>query len=348
MKIRKLALSGVFLAMAALAGSCSGETAASGVEICDNNKDDNNDGLTDCQDPLCRRHLIACQSADGSVADFTGAFDGSPDAALPDIALQSVANKMILPLGSVKVGLDLTGDNKVDNRLGDLLGGLLVLHPTMDLQKDVDEQLTAGVLLLLQEIRSGSLKDSTKARLQFFFGKDLDKNAKDNFSGTEWFGLDPNLSTTTPLTGTIKSGVATFGPGEIMVPLALGKVYAVVTLKLAKVTAKVTSKGMTEGVIAGAMPISDVKSSLLPGLATEMTRQYQDKANLTPQGKILLEYFDKNKDGTITVKELSGNPLIKTLILDQPDVDTDGDKKPDAVSAGIGFISVPCKIQRTE
>ena len=333
-------LSYLLVGLLALGMSCSDDSGAAGVEVCDNGVDDNNDGLADCQDPECRKRLISCQTADQSVSDIPSTADGS--SSLPDVALQSITNAMALPVGSKKsVGMDLTGDGKVDNRLADLLNALTTLHSGLTLQQDLDEQIKDGTLLLLQELRSGSLKDSTKARFQFFFGKDLDKNPKDNFSGTEWFSINPNFSSTTPLNGKVTGGTLSVGPGEIMVPLALGKVYVVVTLKLARVTAKVTKKGITQGVVAGAMPIADVKGRLLPGLATEMTRQYADKANLSPNGKKLLEYFDVNKDGTISVKELTGNPIIKTVILDQPDVDTDGDNKLDAVSAGIGFTSVP-------
>ena len=326
--------------------ACGDDTAGGPVEICDNGVDDDANGLSDCLDPECQRRLVSCMGPDSGTFDLTSK-DGKADAGLPSISLQGVAKTMTLPTISNKVGMDLTGDNKVDNRLGDLLGGINTIHPTMDLNKDLADQINNAELLLLHELRSRSLKDAGTARIQFLFGKDLDKNPKDNFTGKEWFGLDPKLPSALPMTGTIKGGVASFGPGDVMFPVALGQVYVVVTLKLARLAANVTKDGMTNGVIAGAMTIADVKGVLLPGLATELTRQYH-LSTLTPTGKKFIEFFDANKDGTITVKELETNTLIKSVILDQPDVDTDGDKKPDAVSLGVGFTSVPCFIQKTE
>ena len=326
--------------------ACGDDTAGGPVEICDNGVDDNNDGLADCQDPECQRRLLSCMGPDAGNKD-TFSWDGAADAGLPAISYQGVAKTMVLPTVSKKVGMDLTGDNKVDNRLGDLLAGINTLHPSMDLNKDLADQINGAELLLLHELRSRSLVNAGTARIQFFFGKDLDKDKTDNFTGKEWLGLNPKLPSARPMTGSINNGVASFGPGDVMFPVALGQVYVVVTLKLARLAANVDKNGMTNGVIAGAMTLADVKGVLLPGLATEMTRQY-NLPTITPAGKKFIEFFDANKDGTITVKEMETNQLIKSVILDQPDVDTDNDKKPDAVSVGVGFTSVPCFIQKTE
>ncbi len=333
--------------VAAVACSDTDNTAGP-VEICDNGVDDNGDGFADCADPECRKRLVSCQSADiGGGLDLAAKDGGGDGGTLPSISFQGVVKTMTLPTVGKTVGMDLTGDNKVDNRLGDLLSGINAIHPTLDLNADLAEMIATAELLLLQELRSRTVLNSPTARLQFFFGRDLDKNPKDNFSGKEWLGLNPKLPSAAPLTGSISKGQASFGPGDMAFPVALGQVYVVVTLKKARQTAKVSKSGMTNGILAGAVPLADVKGILLPGLATELTRQYH-LPTLTPNGKKFIEYFDANKDGTVSVKELTTNTLIKSVILDQPDVDTDGDGKADAMSVGVNFTSVPCNIQKPE
>ena len=329
--------------------ACSDTDNAAGlVEICDNGVDDDKNGQTDCADAECRKRLVSCQGADlGGGVDLAVGDGGADGGSLPDISFQGVVKAMTLPTAGKTVGMDLTGDGKVDNRLGDLLAGITTIHPTLDLNKDLAEMIAKAELLLLQELRSRTVLSSPTARMQFFFGRDLDKDPNDNFSGKEWLGLDPKLPSAAPMSGSITKGAATFGPGDMAFPVALGQVYVVVTLKKARLTATVAKSGMTNGVMAGAVTLTDVEGILLPGLATELTRQYH-LSTLTPNGKKFIEFFDANKDGTVSVKELTTNTLIKSVILDQPDVDTNGDGKPDAMSVGVAFNSVPCNIQKPE
>ena len=330
---------------------CGEDTVNAGpIEVCDNAVDDDGDGLVDCADPDCRVRLMACRR-DARVLDSAGAdrgasgdavVSGDAGTSLP-IGLQALVTKLLLPSASKPYGVDMTGDGKVDNRLGTLLSGLSGIHPSMDLQADLDSQIQKGNLLLLQEVRSSSLTSSASATVRVGFGKDLDGKPGDNFSGKEPFVFDPKVPTSDTINGAIKAGAASFGPGELVGPVALGKVFVAMQLRRAQIRAKVSASGMTDGVLAGAIRIEDVKNTLLPGLATEMTRQYHDPS-LTANGKILVEFFDTNKDKTVTVQELLNNNLVKTLVLNQPDVDTNKDGKPDAISMGVGFTAVSCTI----
>ena len=330
---------------------CSDDTAPppAGLEICDNGVDDNGDGLTDCKDPQCYQRLQSCRKdAAPPVVDLALLPDKPvtpADAAPPALALQSVINRMLLPKTAGDIGMVFTGDGKVDNKLGQILAGLKSIHGGLDVQKDLDEQFKDGEILVLHEIFSDSLTDAKSAHVVAHFGKDMDGNASDNFSGSELFGIAPVTPGEIRLKGSISSGKMSFGPGTLLAPIAIGKVYVVITLRKAWVKGTVTAKGITDGLMAGAIPIVDVKNRMLPGLSTQMTHRL-NASRTTPAGLKLLKYFDKDSDGTITVKELAADPLIKGLLLDQPDVDTDGDKTMDAVSVGIGFTSVPCKIQK--
>jgi len=335
----------VGLVGALLVFGCSDDNANTTIEICDNGVDDNGDGLADCQDPECYKRLQSCR-VDAALTDITVADLAAPDAEVPlPSVLQTVIDRMLLPKTAGQYGIDFNGDGKVDNKLGQILAGLAALHGGLDVQKDLDEQMKDGVILLLQDVFANDLTDSAKAELVTHFGKDLDNNASDNFSGSETFGIAPVTPGEIRLKGKINGGKATFGPGSLVAPIAIGKVYVVMTLRQAYVSGSISATGIKDGLMAGAIPLTDVTGRLLPGLATQMTQRLNDPLT-TPAGLKLLQYFDKDSDGTISVKELATDPLIKGLLLDQPDVDTDGDKKNDAISVGIGFTSVPCKIQK--
>ena len=331
---------------ALLVFGCSDDSTSTGLEICDNGVDDNGDGLADCKDPDCYKRLQSCR-VDAALPDLAPADTTvGPDAEVPlPSALQTVINRMLLPKTAGEYGMDFNNDGKVDNKLGQILAGLQALHGGLDVQKDLDEQLKDGVILLLQDVFASDLTDSAKASLVTHFGKDLDNNASDNFSGSETFGIAPVTPGEIRLEGKIVGGKATFGPGTLVAPIAIGKVYVVITLRQAYVMGTVTAQGITNGLMAGAVPLTDVTGRMLPGLATQMTQRLNSPLT-TPAGLKLLKYFDKDADGTITVKELSGDALLKSVLLDQPDVDTDGDKKNDAISVGIGFTAVPCSIQK--
>ena len=316
------------------------------LEICDNGVDDNGNGLADCKDPQCYERLQSCK-ADAALPDLGAADQATtPDAKQPlPSALQSVMNRMLLPKTAGDRGIDLNKDGKVDNKLGSILAGLATIHGSLDVQKDLDKQMQAGEMLVLYDIKANSLKDATEASLVTYFGKDLDNNASDNFNGSETFGIAPVTPGDIKLDGKIVGGKASFGPGSLVAPIAIGTVYVVITLRNAVIRGTVSPTGIKDGLMAGAIPLTDVTGRMLPGLSTQMTQKLNDPLT-SPGGLKLLKYFDKDKDGTITVKELATDVLIKGLLLDQPDVDTDGDGKKDAISVGIGFTSVPCKIQK--
>ena len=328
----------------ALVVGCSDDSGVAGLEICDNGKDDDGNGLTDCADPECARRLQRCQ-ADAALPDLAPP-DATPrpDVNIFPVALQTVADRLLLPQKSTDYGHDFDGDGKPDNKLGALLGALKGINNNLDVQADLDMQIKSGQLLLLHEVLSASLQDAKPATLRAFFGKDLDTNPADNFSGTEEFELAAVTSTKTQISGSVVGGKATFGPGDLTAPLAIGKVYVVLTLKKAYVKADLSAKGMANGRMYGAIPITVVKDRLLPALALELNTQYKNPSS--PQAKKLLEYFDKDLNSEITLKELLADPLIKGLLLDAPDVDTDGDNKKDGISVGLGFSSVPCVIKK--
>jgi len=280
-----------------------------------------------------------------SDATITGDAKTGGDASA-GLSLQTVMSKMLMPSNAGAHALDLDGNGVKDNHVGRILAALAAANSSLDLQAQLDTQMQNGELLLLNELTAPSLKQTDKATLRAFFGKDLDTNAANNFTGSGAFGIGAISPTNAVLHGKITGGQLIAGPGNLAIPIPLGKIYVVLSAKLVQVHATVTDKGLTSGILAAAIPISEMSTTMIPALANEMHRQYNDP-NVTPTGKKMLEKtFDLDKDGSITADELRKNPIIG-LMLDSADVDTDGDKIPDAMSVGLGFEAVTCTIDKT-
>jgi len=292
---------------------------------------------------------------DGGVAldSYTPNEGGSPDLLVPDqtvtpdlppassSALQTVVNKLLLPKSGNDYATDIDGNGTKDNQLGHIMGALALMGGgSFDPQKDLDSQVNKGQILLLYDVQAKSIKDDAAMQLQFFLGADLDSNPADNFSGTEEFGINSTSPTNLILPGSI-SGSKMAVTGNLLVPIPIGTTPTTVTLKKASVKATLTSTGMTGGVINGAIPFADVNSKLLPALAGQLDAAWKSATDPTLKG--LLGGLDTDKDGTIEGSDLTGNLLIGIFI--KADVDTDGDKTMDAMSVGMGFTAVTCKIK---
>jgi hypothetical protein len=317
------------------AAGCSEDNPVSGTEICDNSKDDDGDKLVDCADPDC----VSCTDGGADVGSGDG---GTGDGGTLPLALQAVLNTITMPLSSAEYAIDLDNNGTLDNQVGLMLGALMAVNPKLDLQKDLDLQMSQGKILSLHEVFAASLTDASTALAQVHMGQDPDGDPSNNFTGSATLGV---LATGTSLPGKIAGGQLRLGPGSLTSPVIIGATHIVITLKAAVMQADISATGMTKGTIAGAIPMADVSSKLIPALAKEIDRQYKDP-KITPDGKKLLhDVFDLNKDGTISAQEFGDNPII-SVALKTPDVDSDGDKLKDAMSIGFGFTAVTCKISK--
>ena len=294
---------------------------------------------------------------DGGVAldSYTPNEGGSPDQLVPDqtvtpdlppassSAAQTVINKLLLPKSGGDYATDIDGNGTKDNQLGHIMGALaLIGGGSFDPQKDLDLQVTQGNILLLFDVKAKSIKDDPAMQLQFYLGADLDSDPTDNFNGSEEFGINSTSPTNLILPGTIASSKLAV-KGSLLVPIPIGTTPTTVTLKNASVTSTLSSTGMSTGVISGAIPFADVNAKLLPALATQLDAAWKSATDPTLKG--LLGGLDSDKDGTIEGTDLTGNLLIGIFI--KADVDTDGDKTIDAMSVGMGFTGVNCKIKGT-
>jgi len=268
-----------------------------------------------------------------------------PDAVLPDpSAIQLVVNSLALPKKSSEYAADLDGNGKKENQWGNVLSALAgILPSSLSFQDEVNAQLKKGFFLLLFDVLSKSLVNAASMSLKMHLGVDQDANPADNFTGNEVFGISksspPNLSAK----GKIVAGQMQTGPGTMTAPLVFPESAPVfVTLKLAKVEGTLSTKGLTAGQFNGAIPWTEMDKTVIPAFAASMNSVYTSTTD-TSVKNLLMTMFDSNADGKITAAEVKKSILSGIFL--KPDVDTDGDKKKDAMSVGFGFTAVTCKFK---
>lgn len=268
--------------------------------------------------------------------------DPEPVTALP-VALQTVANRVMLPSSASAFALDLDGNGVPDNQFGKMLAFLEAAYPGLNLQGELDRLVDEGKLLVLQELRARSLSDDPQIETSMFFGNDPDGDPGNNFSGAAV--LAPAGSESSSVAGHIHAGHLATEPGDLVIPIPLGRSFVAVKVTRGRLQAEVAPSGMASGVVAGAVSFPDVQGRVLPVLAAELNAHFTNPS-ISAKGKnILSQLFDLNGSGTITADELAACPASK-LLLGSADVDTDGDGKPDAISIGLGFTAVPTTILR--
>jgi hypothetical protein len=296
-----------------------------------------------------------------------------PDAAAPDAAwpdggtidptgshTQYVADSIDVPTTASEataLGLDLDGDPMLrpDNALGQILA-VLVTEGGGDPQGAVDNFVAQGTLIHIMDLQATSLVDATGVGFGLFVGQDSDVPAfpADNFSGAEMFLIAPETPTDGFLEGAITGGHLGAGPGTVPLMVAVDPDLDPILLHLvgAKVVADVGPTNVVNGRLGGALTGAEVDNVLLPALHDIYALIVAEDCpggvcTAGSAGETLLDLFDENKDGMITLAELQESALIQSLFA--PDVDlfdatgaynprVDGLK--DSLSFGVGFTAV--------
>ncbi|MCC6746098.1 MAG: hypothetical protein IT371_00480 [Deltaproteobacteria bacterium] len=306
--------------------------------------------------------LAGCNSlpsgqADARVVDATFRDAGSRDATMADggsvadafaapSALQAVVNKLLVPTSGTEYARDYEGKGEKKNRFGTINQLVSSFNLGLTVQATFDNILDGAVWILLVELFADSLGGSGPAQLKGYVGEDQDAvhTAEDNFSGSELFGKKSTAGLFT-LPGTLASGAVKVGPASGTFPIWVeGAEVVTARFERLEVTAKASASGMTEGQLTGLVPKSDWNEKVIPRVVRQIDYTYKHPSTSQSSRDKLRDVFDANKDGTITVDEFMGNTAISSAL--GPDVDTDGDGKPDAVSMGLGFTAVPCTIKK--
>ena len=243
-------------------------------------------------------------------------------------------------------GLDLNPEvdpaGKPDNQLGNVFVAL-TSSSSADLQGVLDGAVADGQLVLLHSVRADALAGDSSVSWQVFVG--ADRAAPPAFDGSDRFELGSSVASEPVLGGIRKGSFAANGPGRITVELAVSATQPPIVLDLiaARVEATVDAATCT-GRLGGAITQQQLDTALLPAVV-RMMNDAIDRDEGCPEAckagtsaALIIEVFDKDKSGSITLGELQQSSIIQTLLA--PDLDLDQDALPESISLGLGFDCV--------
>lgn len=265
-----------------------------------------------------------------------------------------VVDRILLPTTAAeasKYGLILGG--KSYNGLGTIISLISPYTSAGGLQQDVDRAVYKGDTLALLRLQAADLQDSPTARAQAWGGSSSCCKSSDLatckseaqascFSGTSVIQKASGSPENMVFAGSISGGQLKLKADQMQLEI---KIQFSSTLKLtlmqAQLTGKVTSAGITDGVLAGAVPQSVLQNTLVPELAKLLDSTYKDSGTDKKTRDLIKQLADTDGDGSISSAEVAANPLIANLLAGDVDVDSDGKKE---LSLGIGLSAVPCVI----
>ncbi len=263
-----------------------------------------------------------------------------------------VVSRLILPVTDPqKYALQI--DGKSYNAAGAILGALAAV--TLDSQGSVDAAVNSGTALLLLRLQADSFTNAPLAAGKAWLAAPTScctnpasaaacaAEAKATcFKGDHVFAVDPASQPAT-LGGKIAGGQIAMSGGRFVIRLPLlGAGALELALSTVQLRGRFAGLGIEEGVLAGALAKTEVDGKLIPAMAALLDSNLKSPQTPPSLKQQIQNLFDQNKDGTISAKEVAGNPLITTFL--SGDVDADGDGSLD-LSLGVGFTAVPAVIK---
>ena len=275
-----------------------------------------------------------------------------------------VVDSVTIPLDAEEaedLGFDIDGDETIDNQLGNILSALIQAGGgDLDLQASITESVNSGEILLLADIQATALTSAAACGFSLFLGEnpspapctnpDDPLTCRQHLDGSGTFDVDPSSPPDVTVRGNIVGGRFTGGPGDLALQIAFGETAINLTLIEARAEINgISDAGFEQSKVGGAVPDAVIQSEVIPavGVAINDILTEDCPAPRTPPGcncmadstgETLMGIFDEAEDCDITEQDVRDNNLIETLL--RPDVDTDGDDEPDALSVGVGATAV--------
>ena len=282
-----------------------------------------------------------------------------------------VVNMLTVPQQRSDFALDLNGDNKPDNQLGNIIGALTA--QMLDVQGGVNTAVSGGSIVLLMDEKASDLTTSDCGSVTASAGAKAASAPK--FDGSDTFTVDSAVGGGTFLGkitgGTFNSNspVTTSAPTTLtlQLPLVAGAPAIALSVTAAHIQFTKMGDGAMKGQLNGAIKNSDVQSEIIPNVAMILNGRVQmDPTNST--NKQILSIFDtggeadpacsgacknpdgscaKAKDGKIDICEVATNSIIKNVLAPDVQLFDGGTYKPnaanttkDSLSLGLGFTAV--------
>jgi hypothetical protein len=285
---------------------------------------------------------------------------------------QYVWNDIVVPMQRADYAIDLNGDGRVDNQLGNIEGALA--SQNIPVQAQATQSVTSGQSLTLVDEHAADLTTADCAAADVEAATAM---ASPDFSGAGHFTVDSS-GKAGHFAGPIVAGKFSSQPPSVamtpvIVTLKLPLLGAVTTVDVVGAHVQYTRGAdgkISGGQLNGAIRNGDVQTKLVPNIAVSLTAEVQ--ANPGSSTSMQIEsIFDnggkadascsagtcKNPDGSCAVSldnkidtcEVASNGLIQNVLA--PDVqlfDSAGNYHPnpnntmkDSLSIGVAFSAVP-------
>lgn len=297
------------------------------------------------------RRLLVCLLLPACVIDIDDVDDTPPiPESLPTEGQTYVVDGIDMPSSAAEateLGLDLDGDDVVDNALGQYLAAV-----TGALGVDVDERVARSVeagellhLLLFAADETGEHLDTGR----MFLGADADGDPTNNFTGDAELAILDGAPLADAAFGTVTASSVDLGRGVLTIE---NVIFAPVRLPLtgARIVGTFDALGNFSGTIAGGIPgpsVELLRERIAIAVANEANEMCDpDAIPCCPggsRGETYLEVFDENLDCVLEAAEVEDHFILKTFT--SPDMDLDGDGIDESLSIAMGVTAVPATFE---
>jgi hypothetical protein len=261
---------------------------------------------------------------------------------------------------AMRMGCDLDGDGQVDNALGRVLAGLPSVDPQFNFQQAANDAFANGTLVLLLDLGyTPDFQRSTAAELTIYQGRHDPSDglrAPDFYAGGgHFFIAGPGAK----LGGAVSAGWADFDGARYSADLPMPMAQpAALDLVRGRAQGVVTASTIEDGVLCGAIPVSELRDRVIPAVA-DMLSAAVKSGNTTLKGLFDADHScdheaacvvtDPGLCHCISAQEFESTQFVHLL---DPDLDLDpavdnpfatGPDDParhnDALSFGFGFTA---------
>ena len=217
---------------------------------------------------------------------------------------QFAVNKLLVPAVKTDYSIDLNGDGRPDNQLGNILGALA--SQGLDPQTSIDTAVLNGQALVLVSVNTcdATLQSDSAVTTTLYLGKSM---ANPDFGGMGMFTTDTSQAPAAfsgALTGGVYESdnpVTTHSPVSMTLSLPLISGSPPVSLKINGAYVKFTGSatGLMKGQLDGSIKNSDIQTSIIPAVAMLLT----GKIMATDLGQMCTMNSDCKSSGMCTMSK---------------------------------------------
>jgi hypothetical protein len=235
-----------------------------------------------------------------------------------------VVNALTVPMQKTDFAMDLNGDNKLDNQLGNIIGALTAQN--LDVQMGVNDAITMGSVILLLDQTAANLSNDSCSKVSAAVGNKPANPPK--YDGTDSFTVNSSI-----VGGSFKGAISNNFYNSNSPVVATAQTETQLTIQLPLVAGAepinlivhgghiqfTSSAGMLKGgQINGAIKNDDVQNSIIPSVAVILTNKVTSGTGMASTNQQILDIFDTggnddpahpsgctNPDGTPACKNLA-------------------------------------------